>query len=180
MEAYCLGAGSDMEKDLIRRGRIRFLEDGSYELFSQEARSGKGQIAHKGDYFKLVETDTGSYPYPNRKEFFEKNHRLIEGTENLYEQVSRPLFFWMAEDPIEKPVSFLLESGRLVINPDDEEAYFSARLWGADLSAAKDAAIVFYRIETDQTGDIVDVDFFFVSKKDFEMTYTIEKPEPIR
>ena len=51
VKAYRLGAGSQMEAQLIREGAIRRREDGSYELFSQEAVNGRGEAARTGDYF---------------------------------------------------------------------------------------------------------------------------------
>ena len=59
--AWELGAGSDMEQELIRSGRIIAHSDGTYELFSQEAKEGRGQMAQAGDFFKA---DNQDYPYP--------------------------------------------------------------------------------------------------------------------
>ena len=53
VRAWELGAGSDMEKEMIRVGKIIAHPDGVYEVFSQESTEGKGQMAHAGDYFKV-------------------------------------------------------------------------------------------------------------------------------
>ncbi|MCD8022748.1 MAG: hypothetical protein LUF30_07200, partial [Lachnospiraceae bacterium] len=59
IKAWQLGENSDMEKQLIATGAIRLLPDGSYELFSQEAVNGTGEIARPGDYFKVDEKEGG-------------------------------------------------------------------------------------------------------------------------
>lgn len=94
--AYQLGAGSDMERNLIEEGAIRLTEDGRYELFSQEAKDGRGQLADKGDYFKVDVKDGKPYPYNNMKAWFEENHDHLEGDE--YEQKSWPVMVWDAKD----------------------------------------------------------------------------------
>ena len=40
VKAYCLGEQSEVEKKLIREGKIIFHDNGEYELFSQEAVNG--------------------------------------------------------------------------------------------------------------------------------------------
>ena len=80
-----------MEATLIREGAIKKRQDGTYELFSQEAVNGTGEIAKAGDYFKVDIVDGRHYPYPNSKQFFEENHIHIAGDE--YEQKEKPLLF---------------------------------------------------------------------------------------
>ncbi|MBQ1412657.1 MAG: hypothetical protein IIY93_05645, partial [Clostridia bacterium] len=63
--------------------------------------------------------------------------------------------------------------GRIRHREDDENAYFNAVLWGAPLSAAKDAVICFYSITRDGNGVITDADFNFISRAEFEKTYDI-------
>lgn len=84
VKAYRLGAATATEEELIREGAIRRLADGSYELFSQEAVNGAGEIARAGDHFKVDTVDGKWYPYPNSGRFFEANHRHLEG--DSYEQ----------------------------------------------------------------------------------------------
>lgn len=173
VKAYCLGAGSAMEASLLTQGSLRIREDGTYELFSQEAKNGKGEIAYKGDYFKVDHKEDGDYPYPNSKAYFEANHRKSDRDADTYEQIPKPLEIWQAVDPVNDVISFLLERGRLTIKADDDKHYFNAFLWGTDLSAAKDATIVFYKVERDAAGMIADVDFNFVAKAEFERDYTV-------
>ena len=166
--AYQLGTASDMERKLIDEGKIVVRSDGCYEIFSQEAVNGQGEIAAAGDYFKL---DGNGFPYPNSRTWFEAHHRKIHG--NLYEQLNQPLSIWQADDPLCPEIEFLLRTGKLTIVSDDEEHYFSAFLWGAPLSAAKDATIVFYSIEYIESGAVADISFNFVAKKEFERDYLI-------
>ena len=60
----------------------------------------------------------------------------------------------------------------MTIDENDYEHYFNAFLWGADLSAAKDATVLFIDIDRDEQGNIVDISFNFVTKKDFEESYS--------
>lgn len=168
--AYQLGTGSDMEKQLIEEGGIRLREDGSYELFSQEAVNGAGELAVSGDYFKVDTVGDKHFPYPNAKDWFEENHVHLQGDE--YEQQNKPQLIWEATDPISEEIKYLLDNGKLIIKEDDETRYYNAFLWGADLSAAKDATIVFYSIARDEKGNIVDISFNFVAKAEFEKSYS--------
>ena len=52
------------------------------------------------------------------------------------------------------------------------EAY-RARLWGAELSAPRDAVLVFYRVERDEGGAIVDMRYNFVAREEFDKSYRI-------
>ncbi len=168
VSAWRLGDNSDMEKRLIQEGKIKLSDGGVYEIFSREAMSGSGESANAGDYFKV---DSQGYPYPNDKEFFEKKHRHIDG--DTYEQLPTPLDVWFLEDGMCDEIQFLLDHKGLKINPDDEEKYFSAPLWGTLLSTGKDSAIVFYSLQMDKEGKITDIDFNFVAADEFAKTYTM-------
>lgn len=167
VHAYRLGDASETELRLLREGLIRIREDKTYELFSLEAVSGSGEIARKGDYFKL---SADGRPYPNAKDFFEANHRFLDG--DRYEQYPKPLEVWCAEDGLCPEIRFLQEHKGLVIDPSGGEKYFSAPLWGTVLSAAADAVIVFYGITRNDDGTIADADFNFVSREEFDRTYS--------
>ena len=168
--AYQLGTGSSMERQLIEEGAIHLREDGSYELFSQEAVNGTGEVAVSGEYFKVDTVEGKHFPYPNAKTWFEENHIHLQDDE--YEQQNKPQLIWEATDPISEEIQYLLDNGKLTINENDEERYFNAFLWGADLSAARDATIVFYNINRDEQGNIVDISFNFVAKAEFEKSYS--------
>ena len=165
--AYHLGDHSETECRLIEEGLIRPRNDGTYELFSLEAVNGSGQIACRGDYFKL---SSDGHPYPNDKKFFEEKHRHLEN--DRYEQIPAPLDVWCAEDEIGPEIRFLLEHKGLVLDPSVPEKYFTAPLWGTLLSAAQDAVLVFYSITRDADGTITDADFNFVARDEFERTYS--------
>lgn len=165
IEAYELGAGTPMEAQLIRKGTIVKRGTG-YLLFSREAVNGQGQKAKPGDFFKL---DGGGYPYPNERGWFLANHRHLEG--NRYEQIPQPLAVWQVQDGEHDLIRWLTEQGRLCIREQEPERYFNAHLWGADLSAAKDAVVVFYGVKFGPGGEIADVDFNFVAWEEFRRTY---------
>lgn len=171
VKAYPLGAGHPMEKLLIEEGAIALLEDGSYALFSQEAVNGQGQIAYAGDYFKVDEVDGRHYPYPNSREFFLENHIHISGDE--YEQKAKPLMIWQYGDERPDALLWLLENNRLTLKEENPEQYFNAFLWGAQLSAAQDATLLFYSVDRDENGNITDVSFNFVAKSAFDTSYEI-------
>lgn len=169
--AYPLGAGHPMEALLIEEGAIRLLPDGSYALFSQEAVNGQGQIARAGDYFKVDTIDGRHYPYPNSREFFLDNHIHLTGDE--YEQINKPLLIWQVGDAFTEEVNWLVDTGRLTLKPQEPAHYFNAFLWGADLSAAADATLVFYSVDRDENACITDISFNFVAKPEFEACYVL-------
>ena len=170
VEAWCLGRGSAMEERLVAEGKILRRRDGTYELFSQEATGGQGEHAKAGDYFKV---DDAGYPYPNAAEYFAANHRHVEG--DLYEQPAKPLSAWFKGDAPCAEVDFLVERGLLQLHPETPQAYFRARLWGADLTAGEDAALVFYSVERSEDGTVTGAEFNFVARAEFEATYTMLK-----
>lgn len=169
--AYQLGAHTQMEEELIREGAIRLLPDGSYALFSQEAVNEVGEIALPGDYFKVDTVNGRRYPYPNSKAYFEANHHHIQG--DIYKQSGRLLPVWQDGDGPCEEMDFLLTSGRLTLRPEDDTRYFNAFLWGAPLSAARDATVVFYQVDRDGEGCITDILFNFVARRDFQRDYVL-------
>lgn len=176
VEAWELGTGSEMERKLIAADKIRFNEE--YELRSQEVkpeileRDGQkkeiwhGEKACAGDFFKV---DKAGFPYPNRREWFLANHRRLEG--DTWEQLPKPLMAWEVTEEMTPEVQFLIDNKGLKLSPDTPEQYFGAELWGAWLSAASDAVLVFYSVTRDENGVILDADFNFVARKEFEATY---------
>ena len=171
VRAYELGAGSEMEKLLIEEGAIREQADGSFRLFSQEAVNGEGQLADRGDFFKVDTVDGRHYPYPNRRDWFLENHTPLG--EDLYEQRFSPMPIWTKDDPPCDVVDWLLASGRLRLNPQDSERYYNAVLWGSPLSAAEDAVIVFHKLKRDENGKPTNLSFNFVDRSIFEQDYTL-------
>ena len=171
VKAYPLGAGHPMEAALIAEGAIRLREDGQYELFSQEAVNGSGQLAQSGDFFKVDTVDGRHFPYPNSKSWFEENHIHLSGDE--YEQKNKPLQICQADDEMTAEVRWLVENGRMTLKPEDPAHYFNAFLWGSDLSAARDATLLFYGVDRDSSGVITDINFNFVAKPEFDSCYTI-------
>lgn len=170
VHAYPLGKPHPALDRLILEGKLICHENGIYEIFSQEARSGKGQVARDGDYVKI---DSAGYPYPNEKAHFKANHLPIEGTDHTYEQLSQTLHAWLSTEPMCPEVCFLIEHKNLKLDPDKPEAFFTAPLWGTVETADKNAALVFYSIIRSREGDIVDADFNFVCREEFDKTYDI-------
>ena len=168
VRAWQLGAGTEMEKEMVAQGKIKRRNDGAYEVFSMEATGETGQIAKAGDYFKL---DDSGKPYPNDKAFFESNHESLGG--EWYLQKARPLRIWRADLPMEEPIRFLLDQKTLVIDPDHPDRYFSAQIWGTLETAAQDAVIILWDVQRDGQGQIRHVEFSFVDRRIFGQTYRI-------
>lgn len=168
IRAYKLGESDPMIETLIKEGKIKWKEDGTWEIFSQEAVDGRGEIACSGDYIKV---DHAGCPYPNSAEYFEKHHRYIGG--NDYEQITNAMDAWDAEEEMCPEIEFLIRHKDLSIHEETPERYFEAPLWGSILSAARDAILIFYDIRKDETGQIKDIDFNFISRSEFEKTYDI-------
>ena len=168
VQAWELGAGSDMEKEMLRNGKIIAHADGTYEIFSKEATGDKGQIARGGDYFKV---DERGFPCPNQREFFLQNHQHLE--DDWFVQTARPLKIWRLGDPECRELRFLLDKGLLSIHPEDPEHCFISSQWGTTETAAADAVIVFYRVEADSKGEISETDFNFVDAEYFSTHYQI-------
>ena len=169
---YRLGGESPILDKLIAGGQIVKHSSGRYEVFSREAINGTGQFAREGDFIKL---DSGGFPYPNDAVFFLENHRHIAGDE--YEQFPKPLEAWCLPEEETDVIRFLKENKGLVICPEDPEHYFTAPLWGTLESAAADAVIVFYCVKRDENGNILDVDFNFVAREEFEKNYYVGQVE---
>lgn len=170
VEAYQLGSDNAVIKELLQKGKIRDLGDGSYEIHSQEAVNGAvgGEKAMAGDWIKL--DSTGS-PYPNDKEYFEANHRHIEG--DTFEQLPKLLPAWDAKLEMCPEVEFLVEKKDLVIDMTSSDRRYTAQLWGTTEVAAEDAMIVFYSISYDEAGSVTDADWNFVERSEFQKTYTV-------
>lgn len=166
VKAYRLGTDSPKIMELLMQGKIKNCGGGNYEVFSQEAVNGIGEVAQDGDYIKL---DSNGFPYPNDRKFFEENHR--KAGRDAYEQIPKAVEVWTAQEPYCEEIEYLLREKGLVINENDADKYFNAPLWGSMLSARKDAALVFYRIDRDQKGKIVDADFNFVEQGEFQLIY---------
>lgn len=166
LTAFRLGQNDPLEKEMILSGKLRLTDAGQYEVFSLEAKNGKGQIAAPGDYIKI---DSLGGIYPNQCDAFESAH--IQIGENTYEQITQPVQVWFADEPMDDTVRFLLDTGRLRLNETDPERYFNAELWGAPLSAARDSALVLYFVERNDDGTVTDAEFNFVVRKYFDDVY---------
>jgi hypothetical protein len=167
VKACCLGEKSELERELIESGKIRKSGEDSYEVFTLESGTVKGQNARQGDYVKL---DSQENPYPVKPDTFHANHRLNKY--GRYEQIPKVLSAWEYGRPACNELVFILDNGMLQLNPKDPEHYFRANLWNTELTAPRDAVLVFYCVkETD--GLITDVDFNFVVREEFLRSYSI-------
>lgn len=171
VQAWELGAGSEMEKEMIRRGKIVAHPGGSYELFSQEAPEGRGQMAKAGDFLKV---DEKGFPRPQERSSFLREHRPLG--EDWYEQAARPLKIWRRGDPECEEIRFLLDRDLLRVHPGDPRHYFSAFLWDTEETAAEDAVIVFYGAGRDPEGRIAEINFNFLDREYFLSHYRVIGP----
>lgn len=168
--AFKVGDGISDAVELQKKGLIRCMSDGRYEVFSQEAVNGSGQICNTGDYIKI---DSSGAPYPVKKEVFESKHEK-RGSE--WYQKPELLGAWhLGVSPIEEcaEMKFLIDKGKIIINVHDEENYFTAEKWGTRLSADKRAVIVFRKVTRNSKAQIDDVEFSFVAKSEFDKNYNI-------
>lgn len=168
VQSWQLGTGTEAERNLIRDGKIIFHAPNRYEVFSQEVVGEVGEIAVAGDYIKI---DSSGQPYPIAKAFFEATHTHVGG--DVYYQTPKPLHVWFLGDPEEEIISFFRKHKGLQIDPQNAGACFSAPLWGTRLTAKSDAVIVIYVIARDDYGSIIDVDFNFVARDEFNRTYRL-------
>lgn len=169
LDAYQLGSDNAVIKELMENGKICDLGDGRYEIHSQEAVNGAagGEKAMAGDWIKV---DSKGYPYPNDREYFEANHRHIEG--DTFEQLPKPLSAWDAKLEMCPEVAFLVEKKGLIIDETSSDRRYTAQLWGTTEVAAEDAMIVFYSISYDEAGNVTDCDCNFVERSEFDKTYS--------
>jgi len=169
VQAYQLGSNNAVIKELMESGKICDL-GGRYEIYSQEAVNGAvgGEKAMTGDWIKV---DSKGCPYPNDKEYFEANHRHIEG--DTFEQLPKPLSAWDAKLEICPEVAFLVEKKGLNIDETSSDRRYIAELWGTTEVAAADAMIVLYSVSYDEAGNVTDCDWNFVERGEFDRTYSI-------
>lgn len=173
IHAYRLGSPSSVLDQLIRERKLIHRPDGSFEVLSREAvagGSGHGEIAHAGDYIKI---DSEGFPYPNSASFFEERHVRLNCEDDTYEQIPAPVAAWTAAEPVSEEIKYLQDKKGLSINQSDENRYFTAPLWGTIETAPADAVIVFYSIDRDRQGKIINADFNFVIREEFERQYEI-------
>ena len=156
---------------LIKNKQIIDLKNGTYEVFSQEALKGgtdHGQLAEVGDWIRI---DGAGHPYPSRDDWFRANLKHCGGDD--YEQIPKPLKAWTADQAMCPEVRFLTEQKGLILDEQNPKQYFNAILWGTLESAEKDAVLVFYSISHDESGRIIDADFNFVERTEFDRSYNI-------
>lgn len=161
IQAYRLGDDHKVLRQLMEEGKIAWHEDGRYEIFSQEAVNGTGQIAFAGDYIKV---DSSGSPYPNDAEFFLSHHHSLGGDD--YKEIQEIRQAWKKEDGMCEEIEYLKREKDLVIDETNSEKYFNAPLWGCQESAPSDAWILFYKIERDSDGTIKDIEFNFVAREE--------------
>ncbi|MBR4866941.1 MAG: hypothetical protein IKU11_09640 [Clostridia bacterium] len=166
IHALRLGDRTVEEVRLLEEGKLQIAPDGTYRVFSLEVQNGEGEIAQPGDYVKF---SSDGWPYPNSKAYFEANHHPFG--DGWYRQIPHPLPAWTVEDGTTPEIEFLQTEKGLVFHPEDPAHYLSAPLWGTVLTAAYDAVILFYRIDKDSRGCILDIEFNFITKKEFDLTY---------
>lgn len=163
VKAFELGAHTELEQKLVNNGQI-IKHRGYYEVYSTETTT-SGEIAKDGDFVKI---DKANNPYPNARERFLKHHRHLDGYN--YEQFPVILSSWQYGEDEDDVIRYLLDSGKLIINPNSDDAFYQADLWGTTLRAKKNDIILIYDVKRDGQ-DIINVDFNLIDKDEFEKTY---------
>lgn len=166
-EAFELGADTPMEKKLLASGAIRKTEDG-YELFSQEAKDGKGQPARAGDFFKCDHLPSGDFPYPIIREVFLARHQPGEDSTHWIQNAA-PVGYWRVGLPIPDEVWWLLDTGRLKIHVESTKRFF--RKNDGITTGEQGGALLVYEVCRNENGGIIDIDFAFITKEMLETTY---------
>ena len=110
VEAYELGKETSAELNLINAGKIIKLDANQYRLKSGESTD-KGELATSGDFFKI---DDDGNPYPNKRQWFLKNHRHIKA--NTYEQIITPVKIWKADSHLTEEIEWLIHNKLLKLN----------------------------------------------------------------
>ena len=161
IQAWVLGDNSNKERELIAAGKIRVLPDGRYELFSQESKSGHGELAPSGYIFKV---NSAGFPYPNEPEWFKTRHVLL--SEDTYRQIPEKLQAYRLGDIKTQPlIDSLIDRGILNINENDSDNYYGAYLWGTYETSPSTSVIVFHDVDKDA--------FNFVAIEEFIKNYDI-------
>ncbi len=171
VQAYRLGDQHPVLNDLMKSNKIVDLQNGTYEVFSQESLnsgSGHGQLASAGDWVRL---DGAGLPYPSKNDWFQENLRHISGDD--YEQIPKPLYAWTSDVGMCPEIQFLIREKGLVLDDSNPEQYFRAFLWGTQEAAAHDAILVFYSLSYDEHGNVIDAEFNFVARTEFERVYDV-------
>lgn len=171
VKAYRLGDRHPVLEELMKKGKIVLMEDGTFEVFSQEAvqsESGHGQKAVAGDWIRL---DSKGFPYPCTHDWFQENMRPAGGDD--YEQIPRALSAWTADQEMCHEVEFLIREKGLKLDENNFEKYYSAILWGNPEAADRNAVLVFYSISYGADGRVTDADYNFVTKSEFDLSYDV-------
>lgn len=171
VKAYRLGDRHPILEGLMNQKKIVAAEDGSFEVFSQEAvqsGSGHGQKAENGDWIRL---DSKGFPYPCKHDWFQENMLPAGGDD--YEQIPKALSAWTADQEMCPEVEFLIREKGLKLNEGDFNKFFSAILWGNPEAADRNAVLVFYSISYADDGRVTDADFNFVTREEFDLNYNI-------
>lgn len=161
--AYKLGNNSDMEIRMINEGKIAYIGNDMYKIFSKQS-SDKSQTAKRGDFFKV---DSFGYPYPTEHAYFLATHRRIDG--DCYEQLPKSMDSWESTEAITAEVQFLIDHKGLKLSPEAPYRYFEVQ--GSRLTATANSVLIFTSIIRDENGIIIDADFTLVARKGFEAAY---------
>ena len=165
VEAWRLGDCSSKETELMKSNMIVRFGD-LFEVHSQEYKE-YGEPVMIGDYFKI---DKAGYPYPIDKEYFLKTHRHIEG--NRWEEFPEPIMAWESADAISPEVRFLMENKGLEIDPEHPDQFFKEKM-NQDIYIAATATtlIIFNSVSYDNDGNVINANFEFLSRAEFERDY---------
>lgn len=169
IRAYKLGSASGMEELLTANGLITRTEE--------EYTFADGSTAVSGDYFTMESTDEGPQAIPVDGSWFEHFHKALGG--DLYQRIVSPCRIFEFGDPEFEEITFLLDTDQIFLDEEDDARYFNSDLYGMCISAAKDAVIVIHDTWRDAQDRIVEVQFGFISREEFEQNYTYCDPADV-
>ena len=157
------------------RGRSLRVEAIELRLVSRNGGNQVTQQPVSSSYTQKVNTFFNDYYYRNGASWVSSKRPMMSAYSCsgccAYVQIPQKLYAWCAEDDMCSEIQFLIDHKGLRLNDNNEKAYYSAPLWGNILSAAKDAMIVFYDLQYDSNHSVVDADFNFVARDEFNRTY---------
>ena len=87
-------------------------------------------------------------------------------------QTSPVLGAWSLEEPMCPEIEYIVRAGKLRIDEGSDSHCYTAFLWGAWLHAARDAVIVFDRVDG-ADGEVTGVEFHFITREEFDLTYRV-------
>lgn len=100
------------------------------------------------------------------------NHKLVNGNNTFY-QIPKPLKVWIRGDAISAELSFLLKTGKLILDEKDVEHFYNAFVWDTHLTGSLADVLVIYSETKTSDGELFSIDFGIVQRDIFDKTYVL-------